>query len=162
MFPTGFQAAVPGSTRRGHAAANTICFPFGTAARGRAGRARRAPGQAGLRDRLSLLAQGLSLRNSVLSHSLAGLCLPAGTEMLVNGDPGSREQQSGKEAPGPGCLQMRQEGITHIPPIRTRVPLEQSRSCLPAQPGLGTGSQLLWERCGSLSHCQHLLKGYFL
>lgn len=48
-------------------------------------------------------------------------------------------------------MQMGQEGITHIPPIRRCVPLEQSRLCLSAQPGLGTGSQLLWERRGSLS-----------
>lgn len=50
-----------------------------------------------------------------------------------------------------GTLRMRQEGITHIPPMGTRVPLEQSRSCLSVQPALGTGSQLRWERCGSLS-----------
>lgn len=32
---------------------------------------------------------------------------------------------------------MRQEGITHIPPLQTCTSLEQSRSCLCVQPGLG-------------------------
>ena len=106
--------------------------------------------QAGLPGQAPAPGPGLSPGNPSLPRS-AGLRSPAGTGALGNGDPGSREWQSGKEAPGLGCLRMRQEGITHIPPFPTRVPLEQSRSCLSVQPGLGTGSQLLWERHGSLS-----------
>lgn len=114
-------------------------------ARGRDPRQDRDPGQA-----LSP-GSGLPLENLPAPLGSAQLRSPVGTEGLGNGDPGSRQQQSGKEAPGPGHLQMRQEGITHIPPLQTCIPLEQSRSCLCVQPGLGTGSQLLWERCGSLS-----------
>lgn len=132
------------------AAANAVHFSLGSAEQRQGGQ-----GRQGSPGRLCLLAQGLSLGNPVLPRGAllrsVGLRSPRGTEALVNEDPGSRERQSGKEAPGPGHLQMRQEGITHIPPIRTCVPLEQSRSCFSVQPGLGTGSQLLWEHCGSLS-----------
>lgn len=152
-------------------AANIIHFSLATMARGREPRQGRYPGQdkdpgqnknpGQGRDPGQALSpgSGLPLENLPASLGSAWLHSPMGTKGLGNGDAGSQQQQSGKEAPGPGHLQMRQEGITHIPLLQTCVPLEQSRSCLCVQPGLGTGSQLLWEHCGSLSHCQHLLRG---
>lgn len=141
MFLTGLKTAVPGSVSQGR---GSSC-PWSMAARGgRGGQGPRAgsiarrgagPGKSGAAPR-----GGRSAR--------LGSAGPQARKRLPTG---IQEQQSGKEAPGPGRLQMGQEGITHIPPIRRCIPLEQSRFCLSAQPGLGTGSQLLWERRGSLS-----------
>lgn len=168
MVLTGFRSGVLNS---GWGSSKHHPFSLGTMAQGREPRQyrdhgqhkdsgqNRDPGQG--RDPGQALSPGLGLLLENLPASLGSARLHSsmGTEGLGNGDAGSQQQQSGKEAPGLGHLQMRQEGITHIPPLQTCVPLEQSRSCLCVQPGLGTGSQLLWEHCGSLSHCQHLLRG---
>lgn len=163
VFLTGFKAAVPGSASRGHGSSN--CRPLLT--QYRRAEARRA-GQAGLPGQALPPGQGLSLGNPAL---------PRGAAARLSWAPLARRHGSacewGPRVPGaavregstrPGML-ADETGRDYTYPTNPKVRPLRTKPFLPlcaARAGNGVPAALGMPLNTFLSHCQHLLRGYFL